>query len=174
LESRGDYCFYHANLSVNENINAANYLIDKIWSEIEDIKLIIAGKNPPKALIDKVSSIENIDIIPNPDDTELINLIRNAQINVLYTDQATGLKLKLIKVLYNSRFIILNSKMISGIGLDSDKLIIADSKEDFRAAINKYFYKDFNQSELEIRKSILSSKFSNQENAKRLMEIIFS
>jgi len=171
--SKGNYCFYHGNLSVNENIDAALYLINEVWSKIENINLKIAGKNPPQSLINLVNQLDNIDLIPNPTDSELIKLVRQAQINVLYTDQATGLKLKLLKVFFNSKFIILNSKMIWGMGLDNNNLIIADNSEKFSEAILNYFYKDFDINDLETRKKMIDSKFNNTENAKRILNIIF-
>lgn len=170
---KGNYCFYHGNLSVNENIDAAIYLIKNVWPKLKDIKLKIAGKNPPQSLINLVNKFDNIELIPNPTDSQLIKLVRQAQINVLYTNQATGLKLKLLKVFFNSKFIILNSKMVWGMGLDNNSLIIADSSEKFSESISNYFYKDFDNIDLEIRKKIIDSKFNNNENANKILNILF-
>ena len=45
LAGRGDYLLYHGNLAVSENVEAALYLIEKVFSKI-DFPVIIAGKNP--------------------------------------------------------------------------------------------------------------------------------
>ncbi len=45
-EGTGDYIIYHGDLSVNENIMVAEYLITKIFSKLP-YKCVIAGKNPP-------------------------------------------------------------------------------------------------------------------------------
>jgi hypothetical protein len=46
-------------------------------------------------------------------------LVRNAQVNVLPTFQATGIKLKLLLCLFTGRHVVCNSPMVEGTGLES-------------------------------------------------------
>ena len=61
-----------------------------------DLPLVIAGLNPSNDLIQLASMSDNVTLVVNPSDLEMTELIANAQINLLYTEQATGLKLKLL------------------------------------------------------------------------------
>jgi len=45
------------------------------------------------------------------------DLIRNAHLNVLYTTQSTGLKLKLIYSIFLGRFILVNNLMVENTDL---------------------------------------------------------
>ncbi|MCK4570044.1 MAG: glycosyltransferase family 1 protein, partial [Bacteroidales bacterium] len=117
LNGKGEYALYHGNIEVPENSHAAVYLINEVFNDIE-IPLVIAGMNPPERIRKMINGKQNIKLISNPDDKEMFDLIRNAHVNVLVTFQATGLKLKLLNVLYQGRFCLVNDKMLNGTGLD--------------------------------------------------------
>ena len=171
LPGKNNYALYHGKLSVAENYNAAVFLIKKIFKNL-DIPLIIAGLDPPKHLVSLVNKSKNIILIKNPDDAEMFNLIKNAQINILITFQATGLKLKLLNTLYNGRHCIVNDKMVTGTGLDK-LCVIANTPEELKNSLKKYIDKKINEDELEKRKKILSENYSNEKNAGRLIKSIF-
>jgi len=170
-EKKGNYALYHGNLAVGENNEAANYLIDKIFNDI-DYKLIIAGSNPTKDLIEKISQTENVELKANLSETEMHETIYNAQMHVLPTFQNTGIKLKLINVLYSGRFIIVNDKMIENTNLQ-EICVVTNNETEMKNAILQLIDKDFNTENLSKRKSILLSTFSNKENAKTLISEIF-
>jgi hypothetical protein len=161
----GNYVLYHGNLSVAENINAAKYIIS-IMKDL-DILLKIAGLSPSKELIDLTKKY-NIELIQNPNDDQLQSLIENAQINFLYTDQATGLKLKLLNVLYNGRHCIVNSKMVHGTTLNK-LCIVEDDKEKLKNIIVKYFNQEFSFEQLEKRKIVLKKDYSNENSYNKLI-----
>ncbi len=60
------------------------------------------------------SAYKNISIIPNPDNDQMSDLIRNAQINLLFAIAANGLKLKLLIALFSGRHCLVNSNIIRG------------------------------------------------------------
>jgi calcineurin-like phosphoesterase len=101
-------------------------------------------------------------------------LIHDAQIHVLYTAQPTGLKLKLLNVLFKGRFIICNKNMTEGTGItENSGFILADTAADFIQKINSVFENKFSQSIIQERqKQILN--FDNSENCKKLVEVINS
>ena len=168
-EGRGDYILYHGNLSVEENVLAALYLIDCLGGL--DIPFVIAGLNPDSLIVNAARKYSNIVIIDSPDDEKMHQLISDAQINILYTAQATGLKLKLLNVLYRGRHVLVNSKMVSGTGL-GEICEIADTKEEMKAKIMQLFNTDFDRSKIEKRTAILSDLYDDVRNGEKLCEII--
>jgi len=167
---KGDYVLYHGNLSVLENSVAAKFIINKIFNDL-DIPLVIAGLNPGKELKDLVKKHKNITLIANPEDSKLNELIFNAQINFLYTNQATGLKLKLLNVLYNGRFCLVNSKMIEGTTL-SDICIVKNDIDDIKDTITKLSGMELSDAEIEKRKNILEEDYSNSNSFKTIIEAL--
>ncbi len=159
---KGEYVLYHGNLSVAENSIAAQFIINNIFNDI-DIPLVIAGLNPGKTLINHIKNRKNISLISNPSDAELSELISNAQINFLYTNQATGLKLKLLNVLYKGRFCLVNSKMVEGTSLRK-LCVVKDKNHDIKNTIQSLFNSEFLPDYIEKRKEILYEDYSNENS----------
>ena len=168
---RGEYALYHGDLSVAENYNAAKFLIDDVFSGIET-PFIIAGHNPPAFLMEKALKYKHIHIIPNPDSGRMSELLHNAHVNVLYTKQATGLKLKLLNALYNGRFCLVNDKMLSGTYLH-ELCETGNTAEEMRQKLKELFTKEFSAQDIETRRKVLSANYSNKEKAKKLIQCIF-
>lgn len=171
IPGRGDYAFYHGKLSVTENYKAAEYLINRIFAGLPH-KLIIAGLEPPDHLIKLVDHYPNVEIIANPDDEKMFNLIRNAQVNVLITFQATGLKLKLLNTLFKGRFCLVNPDMVQGTGLES-LCETGNSDYELKEKLHELFTRNFDLMEVERRKQILLKNYSNTGNAQKLIALIF-
>lgn len=170
-EGKGDYILYNGNLSISENYAAVTWLVNNVFSKIT-VPVIIAGLNPPAFLIDLIKPHQHIRLIANPSDPEMQDLIHNAHIHTLYTEQATGLKLKLINVLFNGRFVICNDKMITGTGLHSKAgLYIVNSAEEMIKAVNDVTQVPFTNDKLIERKTLLGT-FSNEKNADKLLGLL--
>jgi len=168
---KGDYVLYHGNLSVGENALAAEYLVREVFNDLS-IPLIIAGLNPSESLKKLISGFKNIRLIPNPPKDEMESLISNAQINVLVTFQATGLKLKLLNTLYNGRWMLVNQEMLAGTGLESLCEISVDAA-DMKKKINLLFETEFDQKQLVVRTELLQKRFSDEANARKLINEVF-
>ncbi|MEI8047066.1 MAG: glycosyltransferase family 1 protein [Bacteroidota bacterium] len=171
LPGKGNYVLYHGNLSVNENIEAAEYLVKEVFNDLP-IKLKIAGLNPSESLRKLVSNFPNTELIGNPSQAQMEALIRNAQMNVLVTFQATGLKLKLLNTLYNGRWLLVNPAMLAGTGLES-LCEIAESAGEMKKKIYTLFNTEFEQQQLLKRTELLQKQFSDQVNADKLISEIF-
>ncbi len=169
-KGRGSYVLYHGNLSVAENENAVNFLLDEVFNDL-DVPFKIAGLNPPMQLKTRIDVISNVELISNPNDDELQNLIENAHINVSITAQRTGLKLKLLNNLYNGRFTLVNDKMLSGSNLD-DLCEVANNHVTLRRRIKILFRKEFTEQHIEERKKNLSKIYCNGRNVKSLINLI--
>ena len=173
LEGQGDYVLYHGSLAVGENNEAALFLIDKVFSDL-DIPLIIAGNRPSAELKQAVAKYPHITIKSDISTTDIYKLVRNAQINILPTFQATGIKLKLLAALYTGRHCIVNSPMVESTGLESC-CIIKDKADDMKKAILKYYSEPFTAKYISKRKHHLNdSKFSNSYNINQLIDMLFS
>ncbi|MGC6428026.1 MAG: hypothetical protein ACON4Y_01700 [Flavobacteriales bacterium] len=166
----GKYAVFHGNLEVLENQNAALFFIKEVFNDLK-FPLIIAGKNPSSFLIDLSEKYDHITIIENPSDEELDNLIKNAQINVLRTEQDTGVKLKLLKALFIGRHCLLNNLMLSDKSLTS-LCHIANTVQEWKEKINFLKTKPFDELEIEKRKLHLTT-MSNAEEAQKIKNIIF-
>ncbi len=167
---RGNYILFHGNLSVSENLQAVEFLIKHVFSKISHA-VMIAGKNPPVSLIQKISSYPNIQLISNPEQDVMEDLIRDSQICLLPTFQDTGLKLKLLASLFSGRFCIANTPMIHKTGLEH-LCHLADTPDEMIRLINELFVQDFTSEEIEKRKIILEDTFSNHQNALKIIRII--
>lgn len=166
---KGDYVLYHGNLQISENHLAAMFLVKEVFTE-PHLKYIIAGLNPKSDLKNLIAIKDNIELIENPDQDTLNELIQHAHINCLVSFQKTGLKLKLLHALFAGRFCMVNDEMLYGTDL-SELCIIGNSAEELRKKIKDFFNYSFTEKETSSREQKL--KLYNVElNAKRILEIV--
>jgi len=171
-EGRGDFILFHGNLSVSENYEAAVWLIKDVFSKL-NVNCVIAGLNPPLFLQDLVKEFSNIRLMANPDHDQMRDLIQDAHAHMLYTPQPTGLKLKLINALFNGRFLLCNSAMLSGSGVSpGQSILICDSATDYIKQIGVLMSQQFNKNLMEERAAMLKN-FDNLINGERLIQLIF-
>ena len=168
---RGDYVLYHGNLSVAENKKAAEWLVEHVFAELE-VPCVVAGLNPPDGLQDLCDRYPHVTLKANLEDAEMMDLIRNAQVNVMVTDQPTGLKLKLLNALYNGRFCLVNDDMVRGTSLDR-LCVVAETPEQFVAEIKRLMEEDFTDDDIEERDDAMKELYQNDKNALLLIHTIF-
>ncbi len=168
---KGKFILYHGNLSVGENNFSALYLVNKIFSQI-NIPVIIAGKNPSKELIKECEKYNHIKLEADWTNEQINEAIIDAHINVLYTFQSTGIKLKLLNSLFSGRFCIVNSPMVLKTGLES-LCHITDIDQLCIKTIKDLWKQDFTLNNIAERKEILTKNgFDNKTNALKITEII--
>ena len=167
---RGEYVLYHGNLSVKENEEAAKWLIENVFAEL-DLHCIIAGLNPSDKLVKLAEKHSNVTLVANPDDAEMIDLLRQAQVNILVTNQPTGLKLKLLNALYNGRFCLVNSDMVHGTSLES-LCTVADEPEQMIDEIKRLMEEDFTEDDIDERDAQMRQLYDNEANAQKIIGAI--
>ena len=167
---RGDFALYHGSLAVSENNRAALYLVHEVFNDMKT-PFIIAGNGASAELKEAVQKNKNIQLKENISTQEIYSLIQNAQINILPTFQATGIKLKLLSALYTGRHCLVNSPMVTGTGLES-LCIVADSPAQMKKEVQRLMNTEFGPEETGKREKILKENFSNQTNAKKLIELL--
>ena len=165
----GKFCLYHGNLEVGENNEAALYLVNEVFSKVS-VPLVIAGRKPSDELTAAVAKYSHIQLKANINTSEIDELITNAQINVLPTFQATGIKLKLLAALYKGKHCIVNSQMVANTGLEH-LCSITDSAEEMAREITRLFELPFNNQEARDRETILLQNFSNTSTAGKLISL---
>jgi len=165
----GHYCLFHGNLSIEDNSAAASWLIKNIFAE-NAIEFIIAGKNPNEDLISYCKAFKNVQLVSNPSDNQLNDFIQNAQINILYSSQEAGVKLKLINVLFRGRHCLANHKTFAGSGLE---MLVhkAEKAIDFRTQLSRLMNVEYTASENPSRKDILIKHFDNSQNIDILISL---
>ena len=172
IPGRGDYVIYHGDLSIKENEAIVEKLVRNIFSHT-NIKFVIAGKNPSSRLMNLVMKYPLIKIIPNPDNEQMNDLIKNAHIQLMLSDTTTGFKVKPLIAVYSGRHCVVNSNMIHGTGLEEICSVI-DSEEELIIKLQELMKLEFTSGMIEKRKIFLSGFYSICENGRRIIELIFS
>lgn len=166
----GRFCLYHGALSVPENDQAALFLVNEVFNELP-VPLVIAGSGASKELRAAVARSTNVKLRENIPTAEITELVRQAQVNVLPTFQATGIKLKLLLCLFTGRHVVCNSPMVKDTGLE-DLCLVHDDPEHMRLSIQACMAKPANGSTLERRIAVLEERFSNRRNAQAIVDLL--
>ena len=169
-QGNGCFCLYHANLSINENEEAAVWLLQKVFNDLK-VPFVIAGKEPSQKLAFLAQSNPHTCLVANPSDKELHDMIAKAQINILPSFNNTGVKLKLLNALYNGRHCLVNKAGVAGSGLDTI-CTIAEDADDFKTAV-KYLYEMPYAGEENNKRQQLLQLYDNQKNADKIMDIFW-
>ena len=166
-EGRGDYCLYHGNLEVSENIEAAKWLIESVFKK-PGVPLIIAGKGA--ASLAGRHAAANISFVDHPGDVQLNDLIANAQIHVLPSFNRTGVKLKLLHALFEGRFCFTNQDGVMGSGL-ANYVSGLETNTAWIAAIAGAMNTPFSYEWKKERQEILTM-YNNEINARKLSALL--
>lgn len=169
-EGTGDFALYHGSLAVGENNKAALYLTNEVFNDI-NFPFVIAGNGASRELKEAIGKRKNISLKENIPTQEIYSLIQNAQVNILPTFQATGIKLKLLSALFTGRHCLVNSPMAEKTGLES-LCSIANSAAEMKKEISRLMHVPFSAEEKLIREKILGENFSNKATVKKLMGLL--
>ncbi len=164
------YILFHGNLSVAENADAAIFLAAVLKET--PYRFVLAGKHPRIDLIRLVKSAPNIKLVCDPDDATMQSLVSKAQVNLLYTAEPAGLKLKLLNVLFNGGHVVCNDAMLVGTGLEA-LCHLANNEAQLKHTLNELMQVSFNKESWNARKQLLYPRFSNEANAHQLIELVF-
>lgn len=167
---KGEFAFYHGNLAVGENNEAALFLVNKVFNTLSH-KLIIAGSGASKELAQACNELPNVELKSDIGSDEIAHHVENAHVNVLPTFQNTGIKLKMVISLFKGRFCIANDDMVLNTGLEG-LTEIANSAEQWQTKVNYIFSQTFSQQDIDRREMILKSLLDNEANAKLIINAL--
>lgn len=131
---RKPFVLVHGNMCVDENILAATWILKNIAINMPETEFVIAGNAPSQKITSLASGLDNVRIVASPSRQIMAELLSEAQVTLLITFQATGMKLKLLDSLTQGAHVITNSYMVHGTGLE-DYCTVADSPDDIRSHI---------------------------------------
>jgi len=169
LPGTGSYILFHGNLGVVENSDVILRLARERLSHLP-YQVIVAGKNPSMHFRKRMARYPNIRVVADPLDQELDKLIQEAQINLLFTRQATGIKLKLLHALFAGRHCLVNPEMVEGSGLER-LCTVATSGPEIDLQIHDLMTRAFDASQIKMRKKALL-EFSNRAGAEKIFRLL--
>jgi len=108
---------------------------------IPDVRVIIAGRNPSKNIIEECQKYHCVELVANPKD--MAPLLKRASVYICPTDKGSGQKLRISDGLKSGLPVICHRNSLSGyeMMLDQEFLIPYDSVESFKNAVIKVFNK---------------------------------
>jgi len=175
----GNFILYHGDLSVNVNEKVALMLTEKVFRKV-DFQCIIAGRQPSGRLRRAVSQSGNTRLVENPDESQMLELIRDAQVNVVPMQDHQGFKIKLLFALFAGRHCITGTEAIKGFVNGSnltlgfrDTVTTADTPGEFLDKINSLINVSFSEEDISKRIKLLEEVFNNKMNAAVLAGHIF-
>lgn len=118
VPGKGDYVLYQGSLDVAENVEAVRMICGQIAAALPGIRFVVAGRNPSPAIRTMISACPNVELKENLASPEFDRLLSEARVNLLVTDQPTGIKLKLLHALCRGAYVVTNPDMVAGTGLD--------------------------------------------------------
>jgi len=164
------YCLYQGDLSIATNVKMVEALIKDVFNKLP-FTFIIAGKNPPEKLVRKVSAYKHIKIIVSPGSNEMEQLIANAHINILPSQNTTGVKLKLLNALFNGKYCITDKASAEAIQLHNI-CSTANNAEEITEAIKMLDGINITEKEIKERKETLKRIYNNEKSASIIIELI--
>jgi glycosyltransferase involved in cell wall biosynthesis len=170
LKNKGTYILYHGNMMVPENVKAALFLI-KVYKGSK-FTFKIASSHVHKTLVKEIGLHPNISFTHIREQSDLSKLFEEAHINVLPTFQKTGIKLKLLNTLYQSKFVIANDFMIDDTGLET-LCERANTKAEFLNKTEMLFNTDFSNDIVNERLQILQ-QFDPIQGGQKIIDTIFN
>jgi len=170
-EGKGCFCLYHGNLAINENEEAAIWLLQHVFSKLS-LPFVIAGKNPSKKLQQLAHDHPQTCLVANPSDKELQDMICKAHVHVLPSLNNTGIKLKLLNAMFNGRHCLVNKAGVEGSGLESF-CHLAEDATSFRKQIEELYTHPFTEQEAQQRQGLLQTIYNNEANARKLMTFLW-
>ncbi|SFT84360.1 Glycosyl transferases group 1 [Lishizhenia tianjinensis] len=170
IPQKKKYILMHGNLSVMENEHAVRWVLEHVI-HLVDHKLIVAGKNPNDEFLLLLKNHPQVEVHISPSNEILTQLIAEAQVNLLITFQATGIKHKLINALSNGGHIIANTPMLEGTKMD-EFCSIANTPEEIKTQIETCFSKAIDLESIEERRSYLSAHYGLMAHAQQINEAI--
>lgn len=166
---RGEYVLYHGDLSIDINQQAVLEILRSVTFS-PSMPIVVAGKAGDSSFESKVASFPNLRREANVTQDKMMDIIRKAQVTLIHSLHAEGMKLKLFPALYRSRFVAANSLSRTGTSLDDAlHFYTPDTMTD---VIHFLYNQPFTQEELNMRQFILGTQPDDQEKARQIIRYL--
>ena len=102
------------------------------------------------------------------------DLIRKAHINLLpsFNKNTTGIKLKLLHVLFEGRHCVVSEPMVKGTGLEA-ACHTGTTANAFASIITQLYHQPFTNEELVLRQKLLGDSYDNEKNTLQLIQYLY-
>ena len=167
------FILYHGDLSTPENRKAAMFLIRSVASKDKNITWIFAGLNPQKDLLQLAEKQKNVIVLSNLSEERMSQLIREASVHVLLTNQVSGVKVKLLHALANGQYCLANKEMAEGSGLESLCRIVAEQPDEILENIRECLQTPLSEIVINERKAFFHQLYNNAVNALKIKKLLF-
>ena len=170
LEGTGQYLLYQGDLSIEINQRAILELIRMIPLHFK-IPVVVAGRAGDSAFESKILDFANIrrevDVTP----ARMNELIRHAQVQLIHSLHAEGMKMKIYPALFQGRHILANKLSQTKTQLDN-AIHFYERNEDFAALLDRLKSLPFTSTDIEHRKTLLSVIPSESMKARQIIEYL--
>jgi glycosyltransferase involved in cell wall biosynthesis len=129
-------------LGWSPNVSAMNFLVQRVWPEVKekflDVRLYLAGKNPPAHVLQWMKEDSSITVIPNPEDMR--PWLARAAVSVCPILEGGGTRLKILDALAMGKPMVSTTIGCEGLRLThGENILVADTPRDFAAALVQLF-----------------------------------
>lgn len=164
----GEYALYHGDLRISDNKKSAAFVVEA-FKEMADYKLIIASGSGGKYVRKLIGESENISFVRLDGFEHLKELLQKAHINIVWSLQRSGTKLKLLNALFYSRFCVVNNNIMDDANVKA-LCVTAATKTELIKAVDKLFSVQFEDSDM--RGNILEVYLNDEKNASLLSKAL--
>ena len=168
LDGFGEFCLFHGDLSIADNRKSLIFVAN-VFKQNPDWQLVIAASTNEVFVQKIIGKAQNIRFENLLDFDHLKSLLARAHINISWSFQQSGTKLKVINCLYNSRFSIINENIVDDPAIENLCHVVTNETE-LTNKIRLLNATAFN--EFENRKQVLELNLSNQKSVEKLKQII--
>ncbi|RKE98105.1 glycosyltransferase family protein [Ichthyenterobacterium magnum] len=159
------YALYHGDLTSPSNVQSVMFLID-IFKNLNH-KLIIASSTKPKKIEKLISNNSNCIFKELQSNKKLDELIENAHVNVLYSNQKSGTKLKVFNALYKGKHVVVNNNIVDDKSI-LDLCFVVNTREEYINIVNDVFNLDY---EISTNRLETLDLYSSKKNAKQFITL---
>ncbi len=168
LPGEGDYILLHGDLSIEDNLAVIEQLAE-ICIKL-NIKYKIAGRSPREEAIVRLKNLKNAELHLNVSSEEMLQLMQNAQIQIIDAMITSGFKLKLLSAMFTARHIVVRKILVSKALM---KVVHTFSdRSEIESLLIPLMQQPVSLKEIETRKSVLLPNFSNPANAAKLIKLL--
>jgi len=166
---RGDYMLYQGDLSLEINQRAVFDMLNFL-PEDKKFRIVVAGRSGNKDFERKLMEFSNIQREADVSDEKMIELVQNAQLNVIHSLHEAGMKLKLFTALYHGRFILASDNCKTHTPLD--RAVSYYPAGHLGTMIIHFWDRDFTPADIVERKEILMAHPGDTDMAKEIIRYL--
>lgn len=171
LEGSGNFCLFHGKLSDKFTEDAAIWLINSIFNEIE-VPLVIAGENPSDSMINAAHKKMHTCIVANPGEKEMMELIKKAHLHIFPLSLPNGSKNAILQAIILGRHLLIHHDK----NKESEFSMVCHEASEplsYIQKITELFETPFSLDEIEKRQSFLHKEFNDKKNVIQLIKLLY-